>query len=210
MTELRERIAAGLAAMRLEVPDEAADRFAQHLLLIEKWNRVHNLTAVRETAQMVVIHLLDSLAILPYLGEARTLLDVGTGPGLPGIPIAIARPDLEVTLLDSSHKKAAFLEQARAELRLENASVVCERVEAWRPERRFDVVVSRAFAELSEFVVQAQHLLAPGGRMLAMKGVYPFEEIAKVPATHRVREVVELRVPDLDAKRHLVHVERCD
>ena len=205
---LEERISEGVAQMAFVPEARALDRFAAFLRLLEKWNRVHNLTAVRESEQMVVLHLLDSLSVLPHLANARSILDVGSGGGLPGIPIAIARPELAVTLLDSSHKKTTFLEQARTELALDNVTVVCERVEQWKPDRAFDGVVSRAFAELGEFVVQAQHLVAPGGRMLAMKGVYPFEEIAKVPATHRVAEVAELRVPHLEAKRHLVFVER--
>lgn len=201
---LESRIAEGLSAMGLALPQQAHGRMADYLRLIEKWNRVHNLTAVRETDQMVVLHLLDSLSILPFLTEAKTLLDVGTGAGLPGIPLAIARPDLEVTLLDSNHKKTAFLQQAKTELALTNATVVAERVEAWNSQSRFDIVVSRALADLSEFVVQAGHLVAPGGTMLAMKGVHPFEELAKVPPSHRVERVVELVVPSLDAKRHLV------
>ena len=205
---LAERIRDGVAALNLTLGPAAIDRFAAYLALIEKWNRVHNLTAVRETDQMVVLHLLDSLSIIPHVAAARSLLDVGTGAGLPGIPIAIARPELEVTLLDSSHKKVAFLEQVRSDLALANVQVACERVERWQPGRSFDVVVSRAFAELAEFIEQAQHLVAPGGCLLAMKGVYPFEEIARVPATHRVRNVTELTVPQLDAKRHLVCVEK--
>jgi len=204
---LDESIAPGLAAMGLEVPQPQRARMAAHLELIAKWNRVHNLTAVRETEQMVALHLLDSLSLAPHLGSARTFLDVGSGPGFPGIPIAIARPDLEVTVLDSSNKKCVFLEQAKAELGLKNVTVRCERVEQWRPQQPFDLVVSRAFAELSDFVTQARHLVAPGGRMLAMKGVYPFEEIARIPATHRVAQVIELAVPSLDAKRHLVSME---
>jgi len=205
---LEERIDEGVRAMNLALSPEAVTRCAEHLRLIEKWNRVHNLTAVRETDQMVVLHLLDSLSVLPHLGSARSVLDVGSGAGLPGIPLAIARPDLAVTLLDSSRKKTVFLDQARTELGLSNVTVTCERVEQWKPDQTFDVVVSRAFAELGEFVDQARHLLAPGGRMIAMKGVYPFEEIAKVPASHRVSGVTELHVPHLDAKRHLVFVER--
>ena len=201
---LESRIAEGLSAMGLALPLHAQGRMADYLRLIEKWNRVHNLTAIRETDQMVVLHLLDSLSILPFLTEAKTLLDVGTGAGLPGIPLAIARPDLEVTLLDSNHKKTAFLQQAKTELALTNATVVAERVEAWNSQSRFDIVVSRALADLSEFVVQAGHLVAPGGTMLAMKGVHPFEELAKVPPSHRVERVVELAVPSLEAKRHLV------
>jgi len=204
---LQARIAEGLAAMGIELPEGAHARLAAHLELIAKWNRVHNLTAVRETGQMVVLHLLDSLSVLPHLESAKTLVDVGSGAGLPGIPLAIARPRMRVTLLDSSHKKCAFLQQSKIELALENVEVVCERVENWKPARTFDVVVSRAFSDLADFVGQAQHLAAPHGRLIAMKGVYPFEEIAKVPATHRIAQVVELRVPHLEAKRHLVVVE---
>jgi 16S rRNA (guanine527-N7)-methyltransferase len=204
---LEPQIAEGLAAMGIDLPEDARARLAAHLELIAKWNRVHNLTAVRETTQMVVLHLLDSLSVLPHLEGAKTILDVGSGPGLPGIPIAIARPLAQVTLLDSSHKKCAFLQQAKTELALDNATVVCDRVELWKPALKFDAVVSRAFSELADFVAQAQHLVAPGGRLIAMKGVYPFDEIARVPATHRVAQVIELRVPKLDAKRHLVFVE---
>jgi 16S rRNA (guanine527-N7)-methyltransferase len=204
---LAAAIADGLAAMAIDLPAAAHERLEQHLQLIARWNRVHNLTAVRETEQMVVLHLLDSLSVLPHLGNARTVLDVGTGPGLPGIPIAVARPDTHVTLLDSSHKKCSFLRQARTELGLANIEVVCDRVENWKPQEKFDAVVSRAFSDLGDFVAQAQHLVAPRGRLIAMKGVYPFDEIARVPATHRVAQVLELHVPSLDAKRHLVFVE---
>jgi 16S rRNA (guanine527-N7)-methyltransferase len=197
----------GLRAMGLDLDAGVRQRLQEHLDLVAKWNRVHNLTAVREPAQMVVLHTLDSLSLLPHMGSARSLADIGTGGGFPGIPIAIARPDLEITLVDSSHKKCAFLEQAKAELGLANVSVMCERVEQWKPVARFDAVVSRAFAELSDFVSQAAHLVAPGGRMLAMKGVHPFEEIARVPPSHRVSQVLELKVPSLDARRHLVFLE---
>jgi 16S rRNA (guanine527-N7)-methyltransferase len=200
-------IADGLAAMAIDLPTDARARLEQHLQLISKWNRVHNLTAVRETEQMVILHLLDSLSVLPHLEGARTVLDVGSGPGLPGIPIAIALPGSHVTLLDSSHKKCAFLQQAKTELGLANVEVVCDRVENWKPREKFEAVVSRAFSDLGDFVAQAQHLVAPGGRLIAMKGVYPFDEIARVPVTHRVAKVLELHVPRLDAKRHLVFVE---
>lgn len=204
---LEERIAQGTAAMHLELPADAATRLARYLELIEKWNRIHNLTAVRDTGQMVVLHAFDSLSILPHVHDCRRILDVGTGPGLPGIPLAIALPNAHVTLLDSSHKKCAFLEQARIELALGNVDVVCERIEQWRPAQPYDAVVSRAFSELSDFVVQARHATAQGGRMIAMKGVYPFDEIARVPASHKVAQVLELHVPELDAKRHAVFLE---
>ena len=201
---LESQLGQGLAAMGTQLPEGAIDRLAQYLRLLEKWNRVHNLTAIREPEQMVTLHVLDSLSILPYVASARSLVDVGTGAGLPGIPLALARPDLSVTLLDSSHKKATFLEQARMELKLENIAVACERVERWHPQAKFDAVVSRAFAELADFVQGARHLVAPEGRMLAMKGVHPFDEIARLPDTCRLDRVVELAVPTLEAKRHLV------
>ncbi|MCM2327431.1 MAG: 16S rRNA (guanine(527)-N(7))-methyltransferase RsmG [Lysobacter sp.] len=204
---IEARLAEGLAAMGLALDVPAQAKLAAYLRLIDKWNKVHNLTAVREPAQMVVLHLLDSLSVLPHVAGAKTLLDVGTGAGLPGIPLAIARPDLAVTLLDASHKKAAFLRQAKAELALANVEVACERVERWHPQAPFDVVVSRAFAELADFVAQAGHLVAPGGALLAMKGVHPFEEISRVPPSHRVESVVALAVPTLDAQRHLVRLE---
>lgn len=204
---LEERIRAGIDAMALEMPPAAPETLARYLELIAKWNRVHNLTAVRETEQMVVLHVLDSLSLLPHLEGVKTLLDVGSGPGLPGIPVAIARPDIAVTLLDASHKKAAFLEQAKVELGLANVSVACERVEAWKTDRRFDAVVSRAFADLADFIDQAQRLVAPAGKLIAMKGVHPFEELARVPSTHRVARVLEISVPSLEAKRHLVFLE---
>jgi 16S rRNA (guanine527-N7)-methyltransferase len=204
---LEASIAAGAQAMSITLGAAQVRLLAAHLDLIAKWNRVHNLTAVRDTSQMVVLHVLDSLTLVPHLGDARTVLDVGSGPGFPGIPLSIVRPDLRVTLLDSSKKKCAFLEQARAELGLGNVTVACERVEGWKPASRFELVVSRAFADLPDFVAQAGHLVAPGGRLLAMKGVYPFEEIARVPSTHRVAGVIELAVPSLEAKRHLVALE---
>lgn len=203
---LEAGIAEGAAAMGLELPGPSIAKLAAYLELVEKWNRVHNLTAVRETSQMVALHLMDSLSVLPHVADAATLLDVGSGAGLPGIPLAIARPAMRVTLLDSSHKKCAFLQQAKTELGLANVEVVCDRVENWNPPQRFAVVVSRAFSDLADFVEQAKHLVAPGGRLMAMKGVYPFEEITRLPASHRA-QVIELRVPSLDASRHVVLVE---
>jgi 16S rRNA (guanine527-N7)-methyltransferase len=204
---LEEQVGRGLVSMGIAVSPAQQARLVAHLELVAKWNRVHNLTAVRETSQMVVLHLLDSLSILPHLEGARTIADVGTGPGFPGIPIAIVREDARVTLVESSHKKCAFLQQAKSELALVNAEIACERVEQFDPPAKFDAVVSRAFSDLPDFVAQAGHLVAPGGKLVAMKGVYPFDEIARVPSTHRVAQVLELHVPSLEAKRHLVVVE---
>ena len=201
---LESRLAEGLRALAVELDVPAQAKLITYVRLIERWNRVHNLTAIRDPEEMVVLHLLDSLAVLPHVVGARTLLDVGAGAGLPGLPLAVARPEMRVTLLDANHKKATFLRQAKAELVLDNVEIACERVEKWHPAASFDVVVSRAFAELGDFVAQAGHLAAPGGTLLAMKGVHPFEEIARVPASHRVAEVIALRVPALEAQRHLI------
>jgi len=196
----------GLLALGVGLDDGQVARFERYLALLEKWNHVYNLTAIREPERMVTHHLLDSAAILPHV-RGPSVLDVGSGAGLPGIPLAIASPALAVTLLDSSHKKTAFLQQAVAELALANATVVNARIESWRTDARFDTIVSRAFAELGEFVCAAACLLAPGGTIAAMKGVHPHEEIERLPAGFRVREVVRLDVPLLDAERHLVLVE---
>ena len=204
---LATRIDEGLDATGLHPEAPARAAMQAHLELIAKWNRVHNLTSVREPEQMVTLHLLDSLSLLPHLGAVRRVADVGTGAGFPGVPLALARPELKVALVESSHKKCSFLEQVKAELAIANVDVVCERVEQWRPAEPFDAVISRAFADLADFVAQAAHLVAPGGRMLAMKGVHPYDEIARLPATHRARDVIELKVPGLDAKRHLVVIE---
>jgi 16S rRNA (guanine527-N7)-methyltransferase len=195
--------------MELGVPvgPQGVARLIQYVALLDKWNRVYNLTAVRDAAKAVSVHLLDSLAVIPYLRGTR-VLDVGSGAGLPGIPIALARPEIRVTMLDSSHKKAAFLRQALADLQLRNAEIICERAESWRPSQKFDSVISRAFAELPEFVRLTEHLLAPGGLFAAMKGVHPYEEIEKLQREFRVTQVRRLVVPGLEAERHLVLIER--
>jgi len=197
----------GISELGLSLPAEQQARLLQYLVLLEKWNQVYNLTAVRDLGKMVSAHLLDSLSAVPHL-SGKAVLDVGSGAGLPGIPIALARPDWEVTLLDSNHKKAAFLRQAVADLCLRNANVVCERVESWLTPREFDVIISRAFADLGEFVSLAGRLLAPGGVFAAMKGLRPFEELERLPPEYRIREIKVLKVPDLDAQRHLVLIER--
>ena len=197
---------AGIAALGLVLGGPRRARLEQYLLLLEKWNRVYNLTAIRDRERMVTHHLLDSLAILPHVRGPR-VLDVGSGAGLPGIPLAVADPALQVTLLDSNHKKVAFMRQAIGELGLGNAAVVAERVESWPTEARFDTIVSRAFAELGEFVASCARLLAPGGVLAAMKGVHPHEEIERLPAGFRVEQVIRLAVPGLDAERHLVLVK---
>jgi 16S rRNA (guanine527-N7)-methyltransferase len=203
---LAEKLAQGIAGLQLELSAEVQQRLLDYLALIRKWNKVYNLTAVREEEKMVSHHLLDSLAAAPHVSAPR-IVDVGSGAGLPGIPLALALPHLRVTLLEASHKKATFLRQALIELGLTNADVVCERAEAWHPQDAFDVVISRAFSGLPEFATTAGHLCARGGVMAAMKGVYPHEELAQLPAAVRLRNVISLTVPGLDAERHLVLME---
>jgi 16S rRNA (guanine527-N7)-methyltransferase len=200
-----DQLALGAAALGLTLTRAQRGQLDQYLALLEKWNRVYNLTAIRERSRMVTHHLLDSLAVLPHVRGPR-VLDVGSGAGLPGIPLAVANPALEVTLLEANHKKSAFLTQAIGELHLANARIVTERVESWRTDARFDTIVSRAFADLAEFVGSSRHLLARGGVFAAMKGVHPFEEIERLPRGYAVVDVVKLDVPGLDAERHLVLV----
>ncbi len=201
-----ERFDRGLRELRLDLPAESRRRLLNYLGLIQKWNQVYNLTAVREPVNMVGQHLLDSLALLPHISAGR-ILDVGSGAGLPGIPLAVALPEAQVTLLDANHKKAAFLRQALIELELANAEVVCERAETWHPERKFDLVISRALSGLQEFVTAAGGLVAAGGCLAAMKGAYPHDELTRTPAGYRLRRVIALKVPYVRAERHLVLVE---
>lgn len=204
---LAQQLAHGVAELGLMLPRGAQERLLAYLGLLQKWNRVYNLTAVREAPRMVSQHLLDSLAAAPHVAAA-TILDVGSGAGLPGIPLALALPDSQVTLLDSNHKKAAFLRQAVMELKLVNTEVVCERAEAWKPPAAFAVVISRAFSDLAEFVSLAGRHAAAGGRLVAMKGVHPYEEIAQLPRGWQVLQVIPLKIPGLRVQRHLVSIGR--
>ena len=198
-----QQLAQGLAAMGLEVPAAAQEKLLAYAALLEKWNKTYSLTALRGADKAVSHHLLDSLAVLPHV-PAGTLLDVGSGGGMPGIPLAIVRPDLVVTLIDSNSKKTAFLRQAVIELRLTNVNVHCGRVEQYHPSLPFSAITSRAFAELADFVVLSRHLLAADGVWLAMKGVRPEAEIAALPAGVRVRAVHPLQVPGVEGERHVV------
>ncbi|WP_084282402.1 16S rRNA (guanine(527)-N(7))-methyltransferase RsmG [Deefgea rivuli] len=204
---LADMLAKGLAAMGLALSAEQQAKLLAYVGLLEKWNKTYSLTAIREPERMVPHHLLDSLAPLSKLpNQALRMLDVGSGFGTPGIPLAIARPDWQLTLLDSNHKKTTFLRQAIMELKLDNVTVVTDRVELYQPESGFQVITSRAFSDLAEFIRLTTHLLAEGGEWAALKGVYPYEEIALLPTSVHVVGVDSLAVPGLDAERHLVHV----
>lgn len=197
----------GLTSLKIDASQDCVDKLVRYLELLLKWNKVYNLTAIRDPRRMVSHHLLDCAAVLPHL-PAGDVLDVGTGPGLPGIPLAILRPTSQVTLLDVIQKKTAFLRQAVGDLGLFNVDVICERVETWTPARRFPLITSRAFSELADFVRSTEHLLANGGWFAAMKGIYPQDEIGRLPPQFRVEGVIELHVPGIDAQRHLVMIGR--
>jgi 16S rRNA (guanine527-N7)-methyltransferase len=197
------RLQAGLQALHLPLSTTVQEQLLQFVQLLIKWNRVYNLTSVRKPDDIIVRHILDSLVVVPHL-EARRVLDVGTGAGLPGIPLSLACPDTQFVLLDSNNKKVRFVRQAIAEMGLDNVSVEQTRVEDYRPDQPFDVVVSRAYSSLAEMHAQVERLLAPDGRLLAMKGVYPLAEMDALKEAGIASEVIPLQVPGLDAERNLV------
>ncbi len=193
----------GAAALGLSLDAVALERLSAFARLLLKWNRVYNLTAIRDPSEVLSHHLLDSLSVLPCLNGIARLADVGSGGGLPGIPLAIARPDLQIVSIEAVGKKASFQQQARIELGLTNFLPVHGRVED-QAGGGFDGVISRAFADIGDFVRVAGHLLAPGGRLFAMKGVLPADELARLPPGVHAERTVELHVPALDAARHLI------
>jgi 16S rRNA (guanine527-N7)-methyltransferase len=202
---LRARLAAGLLALDIPLDTDAIERLLDYVDLLVRWNGAFNLTAVRDPAEMVTRHLLDSLAILPYV-SGRNLADLGSGAGLPGLPIAIATPEREVLLVDSNGKKARFLREAARRLALAKTRVAESRVE--NVEGAFDCITARAFASLGDMLAWGGHLLAPDGRWLALKGRFPDDELAGVPEAFEVEKTIELKVPGLDAERHLVILKR--
>ncbi|GAB3402107.1 16S rRNA (guanine(527)-N(7))-methyltransferase RsmG [Massilia agilis] len=201
-------LADGIKELGLSLSEAQQGQLMDYLALMAKWNSVYNLTSLRDPMQMVTHHLLDSLAAVPAFAGASNVLDVGAGGGLPGIVLAIARPDMKVSMVDTVHKKTAFLTQVKAELGLANVTVYTARVEQLQVSDKFDVITSRAFADLSDFVNWSGHLLAQGGRFIALKGVAPAEEQQRLPREWKVTELRPLRVPRLGAERHLVFIER--
>ncbi|RKF42725.1 16S rRNA (guanine(527)-N(7))-methyltransferase RsmG [Paraburkholderia fungorum] len=202
----------GVRELGLDLSQAQLGKLLDYVALLSKWNAVYNLTAIRDPRQMLIQHILDSLSIVPHLATrgASSVLDVGSGGGLPGIVLAIVLPDWTVTVNDIVHKKTAFQAQAKAELGLANLSVVTGHVETLQPgaevPAKFDVIVSRAFAELADFVTLARHLVAEQGAIWAMKGVRPDGEIERLPASAHVEQIIRLNVPSLDAERHLIKV----
>ncbi|CAB3786933.1 Ribosomal RNA small subunit methyltransferase G [Paraburkholderia ultramafica] len=210
--ELAPLLAGGVRELGLDLSDAQLGKLLDYVALLSKWNAVYNLTAIRDPRQMLIQHILDSLSIVPHLAPRgpSSVLDVGSGGGLPGIVLAIVLPDWTVTVNDIVHKKTAFQAQAKAELGVANLSVVTGRVETLQPgaevPAKFDVIVSRAFAELADFVTLARHLVAEQGAIWAMKGVRPEGEIERLPAGAHVEQIIRLNVPSLDAERHLIKV----
>ncbi len=202
---------AGLAGMGLDLSAEAQGKLLAFVALLQKWNRTYNLTAIRDEQEMLTHHLLDSLSVLHAVEESalagRRWADVGSGAGLPGIPLAVACPGLQITSIETVEKKATFQRQAKIELVLDNFTVDNRRVEDV-PGGGFDAVISRAFAELADFARLAGHLLKPSGQLLAMKGVLPEDELKRLPSGWTLLETLPLRIPGLDAQRHLLVLER--
>jgi 16S rRNA (guanine527-N7)-methyltransferase len=198
-------LAAGVAEMGLDVSRETQEKLLQYLSLLNKWNKVYNLTAVRDPIEMVTLHLLDSLSVLPHV-NTKNLLDVGSGGGLPGIVLAICKPELQVTTIDTVQKKAIFMRQVKGELGLTNLQVVHARVEAFKPAEKFEAVISRAFSEIVLFVKLTKHLLADNGQWFAMKGVAPQAELVGLDI--KLVKLIKLQVAGTDAERHLVILEK--
>ena len=205
-SDLRAELDAGLQALSLD--GALAAPLLAYLALLARWNQTYNLTAIRDPREMVAKHLLDSLAMHPFVADVDTLADLGTGAGLPGIPLAIARPALQVTLVESNGKKARFMREALRQLGLRNARVVESRIEAFDAPGQFDAITARALATLPLILELGGHLLKPAGKLLAMKGAHPAEEIAALPAGWRLQDAHPLTVPGLAAERHLVVVAR--
>lgn len=198
----------GATGLKLDLNQQQIGLLIDYLSLLIKWNAVYNLTAVRDPAQMVIQHVLDSLAVVSAFDGINNVLDVGAGGGLPGMVLAIARPDMRVAMIDTVHKKTAFLTQVKVELGLRNVTVHTARVEQLQVQQQFDAITSRAFAELADFINWSAHLLAPDGRFIAMKGINPEQEISRLPVGWQVHEVRALTVPGLQAERHLIFIGR--
>jgi 16S rRNA (guanine527-N7)-methyltransferase len=204
---LSRKLESGLDTLGVTLSASARSSLLEYCELLIKWNKTFNLTSVDDPEQMISLHLLDSLAVLPFLPGGR-VLDVGTGAGLPGIPLAIARPEQAFVLLDSNGKKTRFLVQASGQLGLENVEVVNQRVEQYQVQELFDVIISRAFSSLGQFLSTCNHLVSPGGQFLAMKGKLPEDELHHLPDGFHLVSSVELKVPGLDAERHLLMLRR--
>lgn len=204
---LQTELEQGLQQLELNLTEQAVEQLMHYLALLQKWNKVYNLTAIRDPQEMLVKHVLDSLAVVPHITGQR-LIDVGTGGGVPGIPLAICYPERQVDLLDSNSKKTRFLIQAKAELKLENSLVLYNRVEQYRPVELYDGVVSRAFASMEDMLRWTEHLLTSNGVWWAMKAQKDFEDYSKIAGLVHIEQMIDLHVPGLDAQRTLIKATR--
>ena len=202
---LTEQLKTGLSSLDLDLDNEKVEQLVQYLQLLDKWNKAYNLSGIKEVQRMVAYHLLDSLAIVPHI-DGNIILDVGTGAGLPGIPLAICFPEKRFLLLDSNGKKTRFLFQVKMELGLDNVEVFHNRLETFQSQEQIDIVLCRAYATLAKVVSQCGHLMKTDCRLLAMKGQFPEEEIVELPASFRFVKTNELNVPGVDGTRHLIEI----
>ena len=203
-------LVSGVTDLQLDLNQQQHEQLLDYLALLFKWNAVYNLTSVRDPMQMMTHHLLDSLAAVAAFDGARNVLDVGAGGGLPGVVLAISRPDMKLAMIDTVHKKTAFLTQVKAELELANVTVYTKKVQELEVAEKFDVITSRAFADLSDFVNWSGHLLAEGGQFIALKGTAPPEEQERLPGAWKVTELRPIQVPGLQAERHLVFIQKSE
>ena len=206
LSQNQQALELGIKTLGLSCSSQQIEQLLAYLEMLQRWNKAYNLTAIREPIQMVRLHLLDSLAIHPYVQGVKHIIDVGTGPGLPGIPLAILNPDINFTLLDSNGKKTRFLFQAINDLSLANAKEINHRVEKYQPEQSFDIVLSRAFSSISDMLTQCDHLVSDSGCFLAMKGKKPDSELSQITKDYKVVDLSQINVPQVDSERHLIKI----
>ena len=204
----QQELELGIKTLGLNCSTHQVEQLIAYLEMLQRWNKAYNLTAIREPIQMVRLHLLDSLAVHPFIKDAKDIIDVGTGPGLPGIPLAILNPDINFTLLDSNGKKTRFLFQAINDSSLANAREINQRVEKYQPEQLFDIVLSRAFSSISDMLTQCNHLVSDSGCFLAMKGKKPDSELSQIAKDYKVVDLSQINVPQVDSERHLIKITK--
>lgn len=206
--DIRTNLIDGIIGLKIRLDNDQVKKLMDYLTLLDKWNSTYNLTAVRDPQAMLTYHLLDSLAVVPFLSEVKNLLDVGSGGGLPGVVLAIVYPEMKVSMIDIVHKKTAFLNQVKIELGLDNVMVYTGRVEELEIDELFDGIISRAFANLNDFVSLSSHVLSDNGFFCAMKGLIPEDEISNLESGWTVKRIEALKVPGLDAQRHLLFIDK--
>lgn len=207
LEKIQTKFADACQKLPFEVTEDQQLLLIKYLEMVNKWNKAYNLTSVRDPMDMVTVHLIDSIAVSPLL-DGKTFIDVGTGPGLPGVPLAIMRPDAHFVLLDSLGKRIRFLKQVAFELKLANIEPIQSRVEEYVPEKGFNAVITRAYASIEQMLDSCGHLIEDNGEFLALKGQYPEQELASIPSQFKVAQSVSLNIPGLDAQRHVIRIKK--